>query len=313
MNTMPKQTECKVYQIPSQNRDNNPDVKPLIRKSRNLQARVIDDIAKSGSALAFRDRETINEFILGLLLKGDIHKATMFVFNINTGFRNGDNQSFRVKDLIKPNGEIKDYVTLGEDKTDKFRTVWLNDTVKKMLKYTIQEKKLKPDNYIFRGDGNKRSYIDHFVYVDYYTYENGKKSGAVTTYDQYDENGGSRDVYDVVTVDLQKGGNKYNPDGTLKEVAPMLVGSVTRWLKGICKEYDVIGKYSSHTFRQTYAYFISQGWEDNRFALAACADFGHSDYRITLAHYMGIDPEELRQHQLELNLGKEAVDLFIDG
>ena len=153
---MPKQTECKVYQIPSQNRDNNPDVKPLIRKSRNLQARVIDDIAKSGSALAFRGRETINEFILGLLLKGDIYKATMFVFNINTGFRSGDNQSFRVKDLIKPNGEIKDYVTLGEDKTDKFRTVWLNDTVKKMLKYTIQEKKLKPDNYIFRGDGNKK-------------------------------------------------------------------------------------------------------------------------------------------------------------
>ena len=45
MNAMPKQTECKVYQIPSQNRDNNPDVKPLIRKSRNLQARVIDDLA----------------------------------------------------------------------------------------------------------------------------------------------------------------------------------------------------------------------------------------------------------------------------
>lgn len=313
MNTMPKQTGCKIYQIPSQNRDNNPDVKPIIRKSRNLKARVIDEIAESGSALAFRDRETINEYVLHLLLKGDIYKATMFVFNINTGFRNGDNQSFRVKDLIKPNGEIKDYVTLGEDKSDKFRTVWFNDTVKKILKYTIQTKGLKPSNYIFRGDGNRKAYIDYFIYIDHHVWEDGKIIGEVTTYDEYDENGEIREVYDVATVKLSKGGTKYNLDGTLKEIAPMLVGSVTRWIKGVCEEYGVFGKYSSHTFRQTYAYFISQGWEDNRFALAACADFGHSDYRITLAHYMGIDPEELRQHQLELNLGKEAVDLFIDG
>lgn len=94
---------------------------------------------------------------------------------------------------------------LGEDKTDKFRTVWLNDTVKKMLKYTIQEKKLKMDNYIFRGDGNKRSYIDHFVYVDYYTYENGKSLVLLQLMTSMMK-AGSRDVYDVVTVDLQREG-----------------------------------------------------------------------------------------------------------
>ena len=312
MNTMPIQdNKCKVYEISHVNVINNPDVKPLIRKKRNLQARVSDDKATSKSASAFRSKEMINDFVLDLLTSGQIYKATIFIFNCNTGFRNGDNQSFTVADLTKPDGTIKDYITLGEDKTDKFRTVWINDTAKKMLAYTIAKKGLKPNNYIFRNDGNRTAYIGYFIYIDQYMYDdNGNKIGCTTTYDKYDENGYMRDVYDVVMIkDIR---NKYNPDGTTKEVAPMLTGSVARWLKTICNQIGIEGKYSSHSFRQTYAYFLSQGWTDNRYAQAACADFGHSSLPITLAHYMGIDPEELKKHQLDLNLGKEAVDLFIN-
>jgi len=308
---------CKVYEMPFNNaskdivKEVNPDIKPLIRKNRNLQARVTNEIATSKSALAFRNKEIINDFVLDLLTKGHLYKAAMFVFNCNTGFRNGDNQSLTVADLTKSDGSIKDYITLGEDKTDKFRTVWINDTTKKIIKYLIDKKGLKPNNYIFRNDGNRTAYIDYFIYIDKYEYDNnGKKIGCITTLDKYDDNGNIREVYDVVMVKDIK--DKYNNDGTLKEVAPMLPGSVTRWLKSICNSIGVDGRWSSHSFRQTYAYFISQGWEDNRLALAACADFGHSSLNVTLAHYMGIDPEELKQHQLNLNLGKEAVDLFLE-
>ena len=46
--------------------------------------------------------------------------------------------TLRVKDLTDNNGKIVDYLTLQEDKTDKWRTAWLCDTVKKMLSFIIK-------------------------------------------------------------------------------------------------------------------------------------------------------------------------------
>ena len=230
-----------------------------------------------------------------------------------TGYRAGDNLSFRVQDRMQ-DGKIKIYVTVRSDKTNKLRTVWLNEAVRSMLEYTIKTKGLKPSNYIFRGDGNRKGDIDHFVYVEGYDYnDEGERTGVITTLEPYDEYGEVREVYDVVTVKLSKGRvptgeSKYNPDGTLKEIAPMLVGSVTRFLKQeVATELGIIGKFSSHTMRQTYSFFMASGWQDDRFAQAICSDFGHSSEKITLEHYMGISPQELREHQLGLNLGLEVV------
>lgn len=285
---------------------------------RNLVARTSDKVNMGHSASALRSKGLINDIVLELLLNREFYKANLLVFNINTGFRNGDTQSFRVKDLTNANGTIKDFITLKEDKTDKLRTIWLNETVKKMLKFTIAFKQLKPNNYIFRGDGNRVSYIDHIIYIDHRVYdEQDNIVDIVTTLDEYDNDGVMREVYDVVMVGKLKdksiptGASKYNADGTLKEIAPMLVGSVTRWLKALCAQFGIAGKYSSHTFRQTYAYFISQNWVDNRDIQVVCSDFGHSNSRITLEHYNGIDSEELKKHQLSLNLGGEAVDMFM--
>jgi integrase len=280
MNTVPiENTSCNVIEISRNIEMTEP--KPKRKSRRNLYARTTDKVSQGHSADSIKSKEMINDFVLDILLKGDIYKANLFVFNCNTGFRNGDTLSFRVKDLTNPDGTVKDYITLTEDKTDKLRTVWLNDTVKKMLAFTIKTKGLTSENYVFRGDGNKKSWVEKLVV------ENGELIECKTTFDKYDEQGNER------------------------EIAPMLVGSVTRWLKGVCNQVGIEGKYSSHTFRQTYSYFISQGWTDNRYAMAACQDFGHSSLNITLAHYMGVSPQELKEHQLALNLGKEAVEMYI--
>ena len=42
---------------------------------------------------------------------------------------------------------------------------------------------------------------------------------------------------------------------------------------------------------------------------AACADFGHSSLRVTLAHYMGVNPQELKRTSISSKSRKEAVDL----
>lgn len=279
-NAQPIERGCNIIELPIVEEIKETTKKKKTRR-RNLYARVTDGKAQTHSADSIRSRELINDFVLDLLIKGDIYKANLFVFNSNTGFRTGDTLSFRVKDLTNADGSIKDYVTLEEDKTDNYRTIWINDTVKKMLSYVIKSKGLTSNNYIFRGDGNRRTYVESLV------------------------------VEDGELVNCKTTGVKYDDWGEERERAPLTVDHVGKWLKKICMNVGVEGKYSSHTFRQTYAYFISQGWNDNRYAQAACADFGHSSLRVTLAHYMGVNPQELREHQLALNLGKEAVDLWI--
>jgi len=247
------------------------------RHGRNLTAVTQNTLPKAHSADSLRSREEINQLLRQLISHRSYHKAALLTFGINTGFRAGDILSLRVCDVIEEDNKVKDFIVLQEDKTDKLRTVWFNEAVKISLQTLIEYKGLKPSNYLFRPDGNKKSFVKSIVYD-----EDGNVTETQTCFEPYDE------------------------DGQLREVAPMTVGSVCRWLKGICAELGISGKYSSHAMRQTYAYHLSHGWSDNGYAQAVCADFGHSSVRITLEHYMGISPNELRRHQLELNLGLEA-------
>lgn len=235
----------------------------------------------SHKADAFTNERDINRIVEYLLNAKQYGKAALFVFGINTGYRCGDMIAFRVKDFYE-NGRFRDVLYAREDKTNKVRPVYINKAVKTAIELVIQQKNLTENNYVFQGDGNRKAYITGFKY---------NKDG---------------ELEDVVTS-----GEKYDEDGNEREIAPMLVGNVTRWLKDVSLKLGIYGHHSSHAMRKTFAEFIGRDFYDNRNVIAVSAALAHSDSRITLEHYMGIDPMKLREKWLGLNLGFEALDAYI--
>lgn len=241
---------------------------------------ILMECPTSHKADAFTNEMDINRIVEYLLNAKQYGKAALFVFGINTGYRCGDIIAFRVKDFYE-NGRFRDVLYAREDKTNKVRPVYINKAVKTAIELVIQQKNLTENNYIFQGDGNRKAYITGFKY------------------NKDDE------LEDVVTS-----GEKYDVDGHEREIAPMLVGSVTRWLKDISTKLGIYGHYSSHAMRKTFAEFIGRDFYDNRNVIAVSAALAHSDSRITLEHYMGIDPMKLREKWLGLNLGLGALERF---
>lgn len=159
-------------------------------------------------------------------------------------------------------------------------------TVQKPIEHLVRIKNLKPQNYLFRIYGNHKAYLDKFI---------------------YDEKGR---VKDIITT-----GERYRPDGTEREVTPMCVGSVTRWLKTEAAKFNIIGHYSSHAMRQTFSYFISVAMgkvEEELNVIAASMALGHVNFETILQHYLKCSPQKIREEWLNFKLGKEVVDLFCD-
>lgn len=228
---------------------------------------------------AFMYENDINAVIRQCFEDDAIHKVCMFIFGINTGYRCGDILSFKVKDVTDENGNILDVKYVAEQKTGKARPVYFNKAVKTTLKCLIDIKGLTSENYLFRGDGNRKAYFDEFIYNEY-----GEIADVITTGERYDEN------------------------GTEREIAPMRVDSVGRWLKTATKKLNIMGHYSSHAMRKTFCEFISRNWNDNRNAMAACVAVAHADVDTTIKHYMTVNPVKLRQKWLDLNLGLEEFE-----
>lgn len=255
-------------------------VKKSYKKKKNLVAQITETTERH-AADPLRDKERINTLLLELLCNGDICKATTLIFGFNTGYRAGDIFSLRVKDLF--DGESpKQYISMVEDKTEKVRKVWLNEAIRKMLTFTRKTKNLSSEDYMFIGDGNKRTYVkEHLYNLD------GSYKDTVTTFEKFDENGNERIR------------------------AAMCVGSFTKFLKCKAEMLNIEEHLSSHAMRKTYAYFLAQNWEENSFIQAVCQDFGHSSSRVTIEHYMQVDPLLLKEKQLSLNIGLEVIEEFV--
>lgn len=234
------------------------------------------------SADPFMNVEDINRIVEYALNRKAYGKAALFVFGINTGYRCGDALGFRVCDFYDKQGIFADILYISEDKTGKVRPVYINKAVKTAIELAIKEKNLSDNNYVFRTDGNKRSYL-----LDFKRNSNGDIEDAVTTFERYDENGNER------------------------EVAPYSISAIIRWLKSTAKELGIYGHYSSHAMRKTFIEHISRNFEDNRNPLIASVSVAHSSVKTTVEYYMSVDPIRLREKWLGLNLGLEAIEDYI--
>ena len=258
------------------------------REGRNLVARVSIN-SENHSADAFTNKNDIDNILLSLLMNcksssnRKFTKALAFLFVINTGYRAGDGLIIRVRDVLDDNGNIKDYIFLNESKTGKSRKVYFNKAVKMAIQFLIDINHLTLNNYLFAGEGNRTAYIHHIEYD-----EDGKVKKTVTTGEKYDENGVAR------------------------EIAPYCVSSLSRIIIQEAKKFGLEGHFSSHCMRKTFAEFISRDWVDNRNPIVASKALNHSDVRTTVEYYLTVDSQKLKAQWLNLNLGLEILEMFIE-
>ena len=82
----------------------------------------------------------------------------IFVFGINSGLRIGDILSLKLEDVKDNQGNLKDYLTIKEQKTGKTRKVFFNKQIKEALTYYIKKTGIfNLDQYLFTNEKSKKN------------------------------------------------------------------------------------------------------------------------------------------------------------
>lgn len=232
----------------------------------------------SHAADEMRSREDVNKFVSHLMSKKNYSLAAWFVIGCNTGFRCGDLAPFKVSDFDMINKP--ESVNIVEQKTGKARVIYLNDAVYSAVQMLVDKKNLQADDYLFTSESSRKSY-----FVDWVRDSEGEIVDIITSNDRYDANGNER------------------------KIAPMWVGSITRACKRETERAGILGHYSSHCARKTFSFFIaSHEYKSLKNITAASMALNHSSEAITETYYTkGVDPRELKEVWLKLNLGLECL------
>ena len=84
---------------------------------------------------------------------------------------------------------------------------------------------------------------------------------------------------------------------------------MARAFKKHTKNAGIAGHYSSHCARKTFSYFISSHeYKSIKNITAVSMALNHSSESITEKYYTkGVDPKELKEVWLSLNLGLECL------
>lgn len=231
----------------------------------------------------------INEILFDLFNREQYSTAALLIFGINTGYRCGDALSFRVKDLVDEDGKCVSELYIVEQKTGKTRTVYINQTVKNAIEFIIKKNKLTPENWIFKAKGNRTKGNRTAYFVKWLYNKDGEIVGMKTC------------------------GEKYNDDGSEREIAPMRLKTFSEHIKKEAAKYSIAGRYSSHSMRQTFSYHMGKNWGyDMIDPMISSVALAHSDLKTTIDHYVKIDPNKLKVTWNNLNLGLEVLELFIN-
>lgn len=109
---------------------------------------------------AIKDMKKVNALLM--YLKGKNYRDYVLAkFQLNTGLRISDVVPIRVCDLMISKKRFKEYLVIQETKTDKVKSIKLNDELRNTIKDYIIKCDLKDSDYLFRSkkfdvDGNNR-------------------------------------------------------------------------------------------------------------------------------------------------------------
>ena len=82
----------------------------------------------------------------------------LFVFGINSGLRIGDILSLKLEDIKDNEGNLKDYLTIKEQKTGKTRKVFFNKQIREALNYYLKKTGIfNLDQYLFTNEKSKEN------------------------------------------------------------------------------------------------------------------------------------------------------------
>jgi len=97
-------------------------------------------------------------------IKGNLYRQKnprdylLFVFGINSGLRIGDILSLKLADVKDHKGNLRDYLTIKEQKTRKTRKVFFNKQIKEALNYYIKKTGIfNLDQYLFTNEKSKEN------------------------------------------------------------------------------------------------------------------------------------------------------------
>jgi len=95
-------------------------------------------------------------------IKGNLYRQEnprdylLFVFGINSGLRIGDLLTLKLADIKDYKGNIKEYLTIKEQKTGKTRKVFFNKQIKEAITYYLKKTGIYDlDHYLFTNEKTK--------------------------------------------------------------------------------------------------------------------------------------------------------------
>ena len=107
----------------------------------------------------FRLHDALQMMYIPFVEKKQYRNALMFVIGINVGLRASDLLELKWNQIFDEDGSITNGITVKEDKTEKFRTFYLNESCKTAIieYYNGLKKKPAKSEYVFssrKGDGH---------------------------------------------------------------------------------------------------------------------------------------------------------------
>lgn len=233
---------------------------PTKRSSAAEAIKNIDDIIRVQDYIRF-ERPYKNEEIR-------YRDYLLFTMGINFGLRAGDLLKLKIGHLVTPDGFIRDKIILQEEKTDKFRTLYMNDEVIEALSFCLQDRAVDLDDFLFQS----------------YSHNNS---------DRY---------YEIIADKRKSNGDKYEINGgTNTSLSVDNAGKILK--KIIMDEVGLKVHASTHCMRKTFGYQVVMNYPDRTRAVEHLQKiFGHSSPAITM-RYIGITDDEIRDTYHNLNLG----------
>ena len=140
-------------------------------------------------ALSKEEIKVIKNYFLNQNKKHSLRNYAIFVLGCNSGLRTGDTVQLRIQDIMYKDFSFKEEVRLKEEKTGKYKTLWLRDCTKEAISMYLAAKiDIKYSDYLFTSQKGeyitRKSYSKLLKQVQYELQEVGllSKSKNINTH-----------------------------------------------------------------------------------------------------------------------------------